>query len=327
MVSLFVLFSLLTSPIALLQLVVSSSFLVNQIKQRLPTKPTRTLSSDDLVGLNSIRFRNLNSLSSSVGHKLHLAALLHAHEPEDTTLNCLSGRQDAVVSKQNSLSVSKSLGDLESLLLLQHDTIELLVNRMVVVERTRVLGDDIKLLMKGAESSSVDGVSVSSAVDIGSSMVNSGVNCERSSVQNSVRAGVGEDSSLVVDMEKARGGDQGKVNSEGVNPEGSWVDGVTNGDVTGNSLVESLLCEDAVGSSKTLFEVLPLGELVGEDGRLGEGHLDALAVCAGGLHHGAGRDLIGDFGVWRGHFGMCIVECGVILGEREDWTIYIRSYP
>lgn len=55
--------------------------------------------------------------------------------------------------------------------------------------------------------------------------------------------------------------------TKGVDPKASWVDGVSDRDVAGNTLGEAKLSEDAVGEGKSMFEKAALGMLVLKHGR------------------------------------------------------------
>lgn len=77
---------------------------------------------------------------------------------------------------------------------------------------------------------------------------------------------------------------------ERVHPEGVRADGVADGDVAGDALVEAVLAEDAEGEGEAALEVVALGVLVGEGGGFGEGHEGGLGFGFGesGLEGGVG---------------------------------------
>ena len=68
---------------------------MDNIKQRLRTKPPRPRRAHSLIRLPSILLMDLDRLASpaascSIGHQLRVTALLHADEPEHGLLNGLA---------------------------------------------------------------------------------------------------------------------------------------------------------------------------------------------------------------------------------------------
>lgn len=134
---------------------------------------------------------------------------------------------------------------------------------MVVVESTSVLGDCIQLLSQRAERPPVNAMAVCGRVDIWSSLVDGAVYHKRSRVQQPALSTT-NNLALLIHLDKVRPLDQGECDAKWIDPESVGLDGVTDGDVTRYTLVESVLSEDAEGCCQTSLKVLALFMLVGE---------------------------------------------------------------
>lgn len=82
--------------------IITTSLLVNNIKQRLGTKPTCPRTPHSLVCNVGILLRDLDGLNAlaarrCIGHQLRMAALLQTHEPENGGLDGLANGEQAVV--------------------------------------------------------------------------------------------------------------------------------------------------------------------------------------------------------------------------------------
>jgi hypothetical protein len=65
-----------------------------------------------------------------------------------------------------------------------------------------------------------------------------------------------DDFSRMIDLDQITGFDLAKGNTEWVHPECVRIDRITQGDVTGDTLIEAVLAEDAEGSGEAALEVL-----------------------------------------------------------------------
>ena len=151
-----------------------------------------------------------------------MAALLQAHEPENTSLDRLGASQETVVLEQGSLSAAQSLGDVLALLLGKHNTLEGVVKRNVVVECARVLGGDVEVDTESAESAAVDRVGVSDAVDLWAGLVHSVVDHVGCLVEQTNIAAI-DDLALGVDAEEITTLQEWPGDTEWVDPEGRWL--------------------------------------------------------------------------------------------------------
>lgn len=76
------------------------------------------------------------------------------------------------------------------------------------------------------------------------------VDHEGGSIKQSDRSAI-NDLTFVIYQDEVRSFDKGEGNAERVNPEGRWVDWVSESNVSRDPFVKSKLPEDAEGSSQT----------------------------------------------------------------------------
>ena len=114
----------------------------------------------------------------------------------------------------------------------------------------------------------------------------------------------------MIDLDKVAALHEREGDAKGVDPEGVGVDGVADGDVSGDAFVETVFAEDAQGGGEAALEVFALFVFVGEFGGAGEFEQFDLGLGFGdaGVEGGfGGGGLVGGVGGgWRGH-GCC---CG-----------------
>lgn len=168
----------------------------------------------------------------------------------------------------------------------------LLSSATYIIEGACILGNDVQWTAQSAESTSMKTVGVSSADNIGSGGVDSGMDHEGSGVEVAIRAAI-DDLSFVVDQDKIGGLDERESKTEGVDPESCRINGITNGDVTGNTLIEAVLAKDTEGSSQATLEVDALFQLVVEGRGTTDVHLDTGLVKACRLGVKMSLDLAG----------------------------------
>lgn len=135
--------------------------------------------------------------------------------------------------------------------------------RTYIVERAAVLRDNIQGLPQTAIAPSINTVTVRCTQDIRSGLMDRRVDHVRRRVEKSTLSAI-NDLSIMVDLNEIALLDHAEGNTERVDPEGCGVDGIAEGDVTGDTLVEAVFAEDAEGGGETAFEVVTLGVLVGE---------------------------------------------------------------
>src|SRR5699024_9182901 len=100
-------------------------------------------------------------------------------------------------------------------------------------------------------------MAVRSSHDIGSGVVDGGVDGERGAVERP-RGGTTDDLTVRVDEDQIVGGYVLEVHAERVDPEEVVIAGVTNRYVTGDTLIEAESAEDAEGQGEALFAAQPL---------------------------------------------------------------------
>lgn len=251
--------------------VVAVRLLVNNIKQRLRAEPSSTCTSNSTVSVRSLLITNLNWLlatrcSRSLSHQLRLTALLQADEPEDSLLDSLTHSQEAVVLEKSSLLVSKAGSNILAFLLSENNTVERIINNVVVVESTSVLSQSVDLAAQRAPCTTVHRVTVSSTDDIRTSGVHGSVDHVCCGVEQAALASI-DDLAGVVDQNQVGLIDERESDSEGVDPEAIWVDGVAKSDVAGYTLIETIFAEDAESGRETSFEIIALLVFIVELGR------------------------------------------------------------
>ena len=135
------------------------------------------------------------------------------------------------------LFASQGLDDMGTFLFVEHDAVELTVDGVILVERARVLRDDVQWPTEGAERSPVDAVAVRSAQDVGPGGMDRGVDHEGCSVEEADRPPV-EDLAFMADLDEVGGFDLREGDAERVHPEGGGVDRVAESDVAGHACQE-----------------------------------------------------------------------------------------
>lgn len=153
---------------------------MNHIKQRLSTEVTRVSSPHRLVCEHGILIGYDDGLlatrsRSSLRQQLRLATLVHAHKPKDRLIDSVTYSQKPMVLQQCSLLASDTARNVASLLGSKHDSVEGLVDFVIIVEGTGILSDCVQLAAKGAERSSVNGVGMARCIHIRASLVDGGV--------------------------------------------------------------------------------------------------------------------------------------------------------
>lgn len=174
-----------------------------------------------------------------------------------------------MVLQQHGLFVAQRAGDVLAFLLNQHHAAEGVVHGQVVVERARVLRDDVDRASERAESTTVDGVGVRGAHDVWPGRVHGRVDHVGGHVEQAAGPAV-DHLTVMVHQDQIRGLDLAKGHAERVHPEVVRLDGVAERDVAGDAFVVALLAEDAEGQCQPALEVGALFVLVGELGRAGE---------------------------------------------------------
>lgn len=193
----------------------------------------------------------------------------------------------------------------------------LLYSPAYIIEGTRILGNDVQWTAQSAKGTSIKTVGVSSADNIGSGGVDSGMDHEGSGVDVAVRASV-NNLSLVIDQDKIGSLDKREGKTKGIYPEGSRINRITNGDMTGNTLIEAVLAKDAESCSQATLEVYALFEFVVKGRGAKDLHPDSSFVkaCLLGVKRTPGRDLASKNFSSRSHCEMIqlrrVDRCSVI---------------
>lgn len=225
--------------------ILSARLFMNHIKERLSREIASIRSPYRLVGKHRILIINHNRLltprpSRSLRQQLRLAALVHTHKPKHGLVDRLPQRKQSVVLQQRGLGRPDRPRNVLALLGRQHDAVERLVQRVVVVERARVLRDGVQLAAERAEGTAVDGVAVAGGVDVRAGLVDGRVDHEGGGVEGAVLAAL-EDVAFFADADQIRGFDEPEGRAEGVDPEGVRLDGVAVGDVSLGGCVSTLV--------------------------------------------------------------------------------------
>jgi hypothetical protein len=112
--------------------ILSTCFLVDNIKKRLRRKPPSEWSTNSLISIPSFFISNLDGLPSSttssrIRHELSMTTLFKTHKPENGFFDGSTDGQQAMINKQSSLFISKSLCNILSFLLSKNYAIELVI--------------------------------------------------------------------------------------------------------------------------------------------------------------------------------------------------------
>jgi hypothetical protein len=177
----------------------------------------------------------------------------------------LADGQQAVVRQDHRLVSGERLGDPLALLEIEHHAAEVLVDAVVAIEHTRVLGQRIEGTAQRGPRLPVHRVRVRGGHDIGPCRVNLGVDRERGAVHRPVAV---DDLALRVDEQEVADPDALEVHPERIDPEVVEVLRVTGGDVAGGALVEAEVAEHAECGREPLFAVPALVVDVVEGGEL-----------------------------------------------------------
>ena len=248
--------------------IVPTSLLVNNIKQRLRTEPTRLRRAHSPICIGRLISPNSNRLLAarprrSLRHQLTLATLLHRQEPKHRLLHAATHSQQTMVLQQRRLLATKTSRNVLPLLLRQHNAIETLIQHVIVVERARILRQRVQLAAQAAERAAVDAVAVRGAQNVWSSFVDGRVDHVGGGVEQAVRAAV-DHVAGVVDEDQVGLRDEAEGAAEGVHPEAVGLHGVAERDVACDAFVEAVFAEDAEGCCQAAFEVVAFGVFVGE---------------------------------------------------------------
>lgn len=136
-------------PIPCLLQIIPTRLLMNNIKQRLRTKPPRLRTPHSAIRIRRLLVPNRNRLlpprpRRRLSHQLTLAALLHRQEPEHRLFHALPHSQQPMILQQRGFLPSKTSSDVFALFLREHDAVETLVEDVVVVESARILRQRIQ---------------------------------------------------------------------------------------------------------------------------------------------------------------------------------------
>ena len=182
--------------------------------------------------------------------------------------------------RMTALRSSSTTPDALALRLVEHHAGEVVEQRVVVVERARVLRERVEQTTERRPRLAVQRVRVRGGDDVGPRLVQRRVDGERRGVHAALAL---DDLALRVDEEQVGHADVAERHPERVHPEVVEPLGVTGGDVTGDALLEPELAEDAEAGGEALLAVLALlldgvvlrevPALVADGGRLGQvGH-------------------------------------------------------
>lgn len=154
-----------------------------------------------------------------------MTALLQRRKPEHGRLNTHPTSQQPMVLQQRSLPAPQRSSNLLPLLLTKHHALERVVQRVVLVERACVLGDDVELAAERTERAPVDGVRVCNAVYFWARGVDRVVDHVGCLVEEAHGAAL-DDVAGGVDEDEIRGLQERPGDAEGVDPEGGRLYGV-----------------------------------------------------------------------------------------------------
>ena len=108
-----------------------------------------------------------------------------------------------------------------------------------IIKGTRVLGDDIQLPPQRAECSTINTVTMCGAYHVRPSFVDSAMDHESSGVQQPHVPTI-NDFPLVVHLDKITLLDEGERDTERIDPERGWIDGIAECNMPSNALVEAI---------------------------------------------------------------------------------------
>lgn len=143
-----------------------------------------------------------------------------------------------------------------------------------IMERARILGDHVEFPSQTAKGAAIYTMTVCGTHDVRPRFVHGPMDHKCGCVQQPDLAAVNH-IAVMVDLDQILLPDEREGEAEGIHPESIWLDGISKGDVTGDTFIVSILAEDPEGSGQTTFEVVPFGVLVGKGRRAGKvGHLN-----------------------------------------------------
>ncbi len=163
--------------------------------------------------------------------------------------------EQAVVAQDDGLAVAELVRDPLALLEVEHDAGVLVEQRVVVVERARVLGDRIEQSAERGPRLAVYRMGVGGADHVGPRGVHLRVDGERGLVQRSVAL---DDRAVVAHQHQVADADVAEVHAERIDPEVIGQLRVARGDVPRDALVEAEAAEQAERRRQVLFAVQPL---------------------------------------------------------------------
>ncbi len=129
-----------------------------------------------LLGIDGLR------RAGRFGEELRLAGALHRDEPPRGGIDGLADRQQTVVLEDDRLGIGQRMGDALAFLEVEHDTAEVVVERVIAVERARVLRERIQLSGQRRPGLAVKRMGVRGADNVGAGGVHLRVNAERGAV-------------------------------------------------------------------------------------------------------------------------------------------------
>lgn len=179
---------------------------MNDIKHRLSTKPPGHGTPHSLMRIDRILLRNLHRLAPSstrrrIRQQLRMTALLQANEPKHRLLNTPAHGQQPMILQQRSFATPERGSNLLAFFLGEDHAAEAGVERVVVVERARILRDSIEFAAQCAEGAAVDGVRVRGADYIRPGFVDRVVDHVGGGVEEADFAAI-DDFALVVDEDE-----------------------------------------------------------------------------------------------------------------------------
>ena len=183
------------------------------------------------------------------------------HQAASSTL---ADGEQAVVAQDDRLALAEGVGDALALLDVEDDAGVVVEERVVLVERARVLRDGVEQAPERRPGLAVDRVGVGGGDDVGPGGVHLGVDGEGGRVDRVVAL---DHLALVVHEDEVGHPDVAEVHAERVDPEVVGELGVPGGDVAGHALVEPEAGEEPERGRQALLAVQALVLDRCEDGR------------------------------------------------------------
>ena len=184
--------------------------------------------------------------------QLCLAAPFEQVQPERGLVDRLADGEDAVVLEQQRLLVAQRARQRPALLGVVHDAREVVEDRVVAVERARVLTERLEQPTGGRPRAAAPGVGVRDRDDVGTRPVDLGVDRERRRVH---RAVTGEQVAVEVDEQQVGRAEVAPAPAERVHPELVRELRVADGDVAGDPVVVPELREQPVRDRQVALAV------------------------------------------------------------------------